>query len=89
MDRKKAKPIWNELRDWPIRNRNAAPSQKYTGKAINYLADECPKLVRHLDDGRLKFSNMFCESAIRPFVVGRKARLFSDMPAGAHAPAKL
>ena len=26
-------------------------------------------------------------NAIRPFVIGRKARLFSDIPAGAHASA--
>jgi hypothetical protein len=29
------------------------------------------------------------ENAIRPFVVGRKAWLFSDTPAGAHSSAKL
>lgn len=32
---------------------------------------------------------MLCENAIRPFVVGRKAWLFSDTPAGAHASARL
>jgi transposase len=85
----KARPLWDELRVWLDRNRNAAPPQTYTGKAINYLADEWPKLVRYLDDGRLEVSNVLCENAIRPFVVGRKAWLFSDTPAGAHASAKL
>lgn len=85
----KARPIWDELRAWLDRNRNAAPPQTYTGKAINYLADEWPKLTRYLDDGRLEVSNVLCENAIRPFVVGRKAWLFSDTPAGAHASAKL
>ena len=32
---------------------------------------------------------MLCENAIRPFVIGRKAWLFSDTPAGAHASARL
>lgn len=32
---------------------------------------------------------MLCENAIRPFVVGRKAWLFSDTPAGANASARL
>ena len=32
---------------------------------------------------------MLCENAIRPFVVGRKAWLFCDTPAGAHASARL
>ena len=35
----------------------------------------------------LHFDNNRCENAIRPFVVGRKAWLFSDTPAGAHASA--
>ena len=42
-----------------------------------------------LDDGRVEVSNVLCENAIRPFVVGRKAWLFSDTPAGAHASARL
>ena len=84
-----ARPIWDELRAWLDRNLNAAPPQTFTGKAINYLAAEWPKLTRHLDDGRIEVSNVLCENAIRPFVVGRKAWLFSDTPAGAHASAKL
>lgn len=85
----KARPIWDELRMWLDRNRHATPPQSLTGKAINYLADEWPRLIRYLEDGRLEVSNVLCENAIRPFVVGRKAWLFSDTPAGAHASAKL
>ena len=78
-----------ELRAWLDKNLNATPPQSLTGKAINYLAAEWPKLIRYLDDGRLEVSNVLCENAIRPFVVGRKAWLFSDTPAGAHASARL
>jgi len=85
----KARPIWDELRAWLDRNRNAAPPQSLTGKAIGYLADEWPRLMRYLDDGRLEVSNVLCENAIRPFVIGRKNWLFSDTPAGAHASARL
>jgi transposase len=85
----KAKPIWDELRAWLDRNRNATPPQSLTGKAINYLAAEWPRLIRYLDDGRLDVSNVLCENAIRPFVIGRKNWLFSDTPAGAHASARL
>lgn len=84
-----ARPLWDELRAWIGKNRNATPPQSLTGKAISYLSDEWPRLVCHLDDGRLEVSNVLCENAIRPFVVGRKAWLFSDTPAGAHASAKL
>lgn len=85
----KAKPIWDELRAWLDRNLGAAPPQSLTGKAINYLAADWPRLIRYLDDGRVEISNVLCENAIRPFVIGRKNWLFSDTPAGAHASAKL
>ncbi len=85
----KAKPIWDELRAWLDKHLGAAPPGTYTGKAINYLAADWPRLIRYLDDGRVEISNVLCENAIRPFVVGRKAWLFSDTPAGANASARL
>ena len=85
----KARPIWDELRAWLDRNRNAAPPLSLTGKAIGYITDEWSRLIRYLDDGRIEVSNVLCENAIRPFVVGRKAWLFCDTPAGAHASARL
>jgi transposase len=84
-----ARPIWDELGTWRDRNRNATPPQSLTGKAISYLADEWERLIRYLEDGRLEISNVLCENAIRPFVVGRKAWLFSDTPKGATASARL
>jgi len=85
----KARPIWDELRAWLDRNLGAVPPQSLTGKAISYLAADWPRLVRCLDDGRVEISNVLCENAIRPFVIGRKNWLFSDTPAGATASAKL
>ena len=85
----KAKPIWDELRAWLDKNLGAVPPQSLTGKAINYLAADWPRLIRYLGDGRVEISNVLCENAIRPFVIGRKNWLFSDTPAGAHASAKL
>lgn len=84
-----ARPIWSELRAWLDRNLGAAPPFSLTGKAINYLAAEWPRLIRVLDDGRIEVDNNLCENAIRPFVMGRKAWLFSDTPRGADASAKL
>jgi len=46
-------------------------------------------LIRVLDDGRIEIDNNGCENAIRPFVLGRKAWLFADTPAGAEASARL
>jgi transposase len=86
---KEAKPIWDELRKWLDTNLGTAPPGSLTGKAMNYLASEWPRLIRVLDDGRLELDNNLCENAIRPFVMGRKAWLFSDTPAGAEASAKI
>ena len=56
---------------------------------MTYFDNQWPNLVRVLEDGRLEVDNNFCENSIRPFVLGRKAWLFSDTPAGAEASARL
>ena len=94
---KAARPIWDELRRWldanlgvmPEACTRTTPPGSLTGKAMNYLASEWPRLIRVLEDGRLELDNNLCENAIRPFVMGRKAWLFSDTPAGAEASARL
>ena len=60
-----------------------------TGKALNYTQEQWPRLIRTLNDGRIEVDNNYCENAIRPFVLGRKAWLFADTPAGATASARL
>ena len=44
-------------------------------------------LTRYTERGDLPIDNNRCENAIRPFVIRRKAWLFSDTPAGANASA--
>ena len=63
--------------------------QTLTGKALAYLDKQWPRFIRSLDDGRVEVDNNLCENAIRPFVMGRKAWLFDDTPAGATASAHL
>ena len=85
----RAWPVWNGLRRWLDAKRGHAPPQMLIGKAMTYLDNQWPQLVRVLDDGRLEVDNNRCENALRPFVLGRKAWLFSDTPAGAEASARL
>ena len=85
----KAKPLWDELRKWLDRSIGQVPPQTLTGKALGYLDKQWPRLIRCLDDGRLEVDNNLCENSIRPFVLGRKAWLFADTPAGADASARL
>lgn len=84
-----ARPIWDELRTWLDAKRRHAPPQTLVGKAMTFLDNQWPLLIRYLDDGRIEADNNRCENALRPFVVGRKAWLFSDTPAGATASARL
>jgi transposase len=65
------------------------PPQTRTGRALGYLDKQWPRLIRYLDDGRVEVDNNLAENGIRPFVMGRKAWLFSDTPAGADASARL
>ena len=59
------------------------------GKALQYMSGQWPKLVRYVENGNWPLSNNLCENAIRPFVVGRRGRLFSDTVAGAQVSANL
>lgn len=86
---KESRPVWDELRRWLDSVRGHAPPSTLIGKALAYLDSQWPGLIRVLDDGRLEVDNNLCENAIRPFVMGRKAWLFSDTPAGAEASARL
>lgn len=53
------------------------------GKAIQYTLKQFDSFMVVLEDPRLEFSNNAAERAIKPFVMGRKAWLFSNTTKGA------
>jgi len=61
------------------------PPRGLLGKAMDYTLKRWETLMGYLQDGRLRPDNNIAENAIRPFVVGRKNRLFSNHPRGAEA----
>lgn len=85
----KLAPRLKGLREWMTTVTDRVPPTGLTGKALDYLASQWPKLIRVLEDGRLELSTNAVERAIRPFVLGRKAWLFADTPSGATASARL
>lgn len=87
--RQHAEPLLKALRAWLEESLPKVPPATATGKALHYLHNEWPKLVRYLDDGRLEIDNNQAENAIRPFVLGRKNWLFSDSVKGVKASANL
>ena len=81
----RSKPVMDALLAW-AETTNAAPKSAL-GKAVYYLKEQCPYLIRVLEDGRLELSNNLAERSIKPFVIGRKNFLFANTPWGAQGSA--
>lgn len=64
-----------------------APPKSAFGKALHYLRERWPWLIRYLEDGRLEISNNRAERSIKPFVMDKKNFLFANTPNGAHGSA--
>jgi hypothetical protein len=54
--------------------------QSLLGKAINYILDLWPELIRYVEHGEVEIDSNQIENAIRPTAVGKKAFLFIGHP---------
>ena len=81
------KPVLDALLAWANETMPKAAPTSALGKALHYLLEQWPYLVRYLEDGRLELSNNRAERSIKPFVIGRKNWLFANTPAGARSSA--
>ena len=84
---KRSLPVLKKLKAYLDDNQHKVPKDGLTGKAMTYLSNQWDKLMVYCSNGELSISNILAENAIRPFVIGRKAWLFSDIPKGAQASA--
>jgi transposase len=57
--------------------------RSYWEQAIAYTLRQRDKLIAYLECAYITPDNNACKNAIRPFVVGRKNRLFNQSPDGA------
>ena len=80
-------PALAALRAWLDKTLPGVTPKSALGTALSYLRDYWPRLTRYTERGDLPIDNNRAENAIRPFVIGRKAWLFSDTVAGANASA--
>lgn len=85
----RSQPILNTLRQWLEKNQSSVVGNSKLIEAINYLANQWSKLIVFVTDGCLNIDNNRAERAIKPFVIGRKAWLFSQTAKGATASAIL
>ena len=86
---KKSLPILSQLKNWLEKTQSQVMPQSVLGKAVTYLANNWSRLERYVEAGFLPIDNNAAEIAIKPFVIGRKAWLFSDTPHGATASAQI
>ena len=80
-------PTLADLHAWMVKTVALVTPKSALGAALAYMKNLWPMLTRYTERADLPIDNNRCENSIRPFVVGRKAWLFSDTPAGAHASA--
>ena len=82
-------PIVEKLKAWLEQTTPRVTPKSTLGKALHYLNQQWPRMIRYLDDGQYPIDNNFLENAIRPFAVGRKNWLFCQSMRGASASANL
>ncbi|WP_046489444.1 IS66 family transposase [Pseudomonas veronii] len=85
----KSLPVLAQLKSWLEKTQPQVASQSALGKALSYLGSNWSRLERYVEAGFLPIDNNAAERAIKPFVIGRKAWLFSDTPKGATASAQI
>ena len=85
----KSLPVLAQLKSWLEKTHPQVASHSALGKALSYLASNWSRLERYVEAGFLPIDNNAAERAIKPFVIGRKAWLFSDTPKGAAASAQI
>lgn len=82
-------PVLQKIKTWLDKSLAHAPPQSLIGKALHYLHQQWPKLIRYVESGNYPIDNNPAENAIRPFVIGRNNWMFSASPKGAAASANL
>lgn len=84
-----SRPLIAKLRVWADDLQPTIRPKSLSGVALKYMLDRWAKLTLFLNDPILGLDTNAVENAIRPFVMGRKAWLFSATVPGAEASAAL
>lgn len=82
-------PLLAQFKTWLIKSEQQVITNNDLSDAIQYCLNQWEKLVRYTLDGRLSIDNNRAERAIKPFVLGRKAWMFSQTAKGAQSSAVL
>lgn len=82
-------PILNSFKKWCDKSLLYPVKSEKLKKALIYLSNQWPKLIRYTENGAWPIDNNLAENTIRPLVVGRKNWLFAATVDGANASANL
>ena len=85
----KSLPLLAQFNTWLNKSQQHVINQNDLSAAIQYCLNQWEKLQRYTLDGQLSIDNNRAERAIKPFVIGRKAWLFSQTAKGAQSSAVL
>jgi transposase len=81
----RAGPVLEAFKTWLVKRNHEVPPSLLLGKAVGYTLNQWDKMTAYLESPYLTPDNNACENAIRPFVLGRKNRLFCKSPEGAES----
>ena len=82
-------PILAALKTWLDKSLKHPVKSAKLSRALTYLNNQWPKLIRYTENGAWPIDNNLAENCIRPFVIGRKNWLFAATAEGAKASANL
>ena len=85
----KSTKVLADFKAWIDKSRLSVLPKSKLGEALAYADKYWTKVARYVENGDWPIDNNTAENAIRPFVIGRKAWLFSNTARGANASAAL
>lgn len=81
----KAKPVFEELEQWPHDQLPRISGKSPLAKAIRYALGRLPKARAYLDHGYRELDNNAAERAVKPVAIGRKNWMFAGSEGGGKA----
>jgi hypothetical protein len=85
----KSVPLLNQFKTWLDKSATNVLPESLLGKALSYALNQWARAISYCDDGRLDIDNNRSERAIKPFMMGRQAWLYSQTTNSANASATL
>jgi len=84
-----SRPLIGQIYARLVKEKDAVYPKSLLGQAISYTLGQWPRLIKYLDNGRMRIDNNHTEREIKFLALGRKNWLFASSEGGAEANAVL